>query len=95
MCWTSLHAHKRKQRKSDMNPLKSIGGQGEPNIVYTWKSKDFTPRNSERRQIQDSKKKTKYLSVTCDSLWFSPDTPVSYTNKNDRHNITEMLLKVA
>ena len=51
MCWTSLHAHKRKQRKSDMNPLKSIGGQGEPNIVYTWKSKDFTPRNSERRQI--------------------------------------------
>jgi hypothetical protein len=27
--------------------------------------------------------------------WFSPSTPVSSTNKNDRHDITEILLKVA
>jgi hypothetical protein len=27
-------------------------------------------------------------------LWFSPDTPVSSTNKSDRHDITEILLKV-
>ena len=27
--------------------------------------------------------------------WFSPDTPVSSTNKTDGHNITEILLKVA
>jgi len=27
--------------------------------------------------------------------WFSPDTPVSYTNKSDRHDIDEILLKVA
>ena len=27
--------------------------------------------------------------------WFSPDTPVSSTNKTDRNDITEMLLKVA
>jgi hypothetical protein len=27
--------------------------------------------------------------------WFSPDTPVSSTNKTDRHNITEILLKVS
>ena len=27
--------------------------------------------------------------------WFSPDPPVSSTNKTDRHDITEMLLKVA
>ena len=27
--------------------------------------------------------------------WFSPDTPVSSTNKTDRHDITEILLKVA
>ena len=33
------------------------------------------------------------LSVTCDR--FSPDPPVSSTNKTDRHDITEMLLKVA
>ena len=27
--------------------------------------------------------------------WFSPGTPVSFTNKRDRHDITEILLKVA
>jgi hypothetical protein len=27
--------------------------------------------------------------------WLSPDTPVSSTNKTDRHDITEILLKVA
>jgi hypothetical protein len=27
--------------------------------------------------------------------WFSPDTPVSSTNKTDHHDITEKLLKVA
>jgi hypothetical protein len=29
------------------------------------------------------------------SRWFSPGTPVSSTNKTDRHDITETLLKVA
>jgi hypothetical protein len=28
-------------------------------------------------------------------LWFSPDPPVSSTNKTDRQDITEILLKVA
>jgi hypothetical protein len=27
--------------------------------------------------------------------WFSPGTPVSSTNKTDRHDITDILLKVA
>ena len=27
--------------------------------------------------------------------WFSPDTPISYTNKTDRHYINEILLNVA
>jgi hypothetical protein len=27
--------------------------------------------------------------------WFSPGIPVSSTNKTDRHDITEILLKVA
>ena len=27
--------------------------------------------------------------------WFSPRTPVSFTNKTDHHDITELLLKVA
>ena len=26
--------------------------------------------------------------------WFSPGTPVSFTNKTDHHDITEILLKV-
>ena len=34
-----------------------------------------------------------YLLVT--GRWFSQDTPVSSTNKTDRHDITELLLKVA
>ena len=34
------------------------------------------------------------LSVTCDRFWFSPDTPISSTNKTDCHDITEILLKV-
>ena len=29
------------------------------------------------------------------SRWFSPGPPVSSTNKTDRHDITEILLKVA
>ena len=33
--------------------------------------------------------------MTCDGLWFSPSTPVSPTNKTDRHDITEVFLKVA
>jgi hypothetical protein len=28
-------------------------------------------------------------------LWFSPDSPVSSTIKTDRHDVTEILLKVA
>ena len=35
------------------------------------------------------------LSVTCNRWWFSLGTPVSSTNKTDRHDITEILLKVA
>jgi hypothetical protein len=38
------------------------------------------------------------LSIICKFLtgrWFSPGTPVSSTNKSDRYDITEILLKVA
>jgi hypothetical protein len=38
-------------------------------------------------------------TTLCDKVcvtgqWFSPGTPVSYTNKTDCHDITEILLKV-
>jgi hypothetical protein len=32
--------------------------------------------------------------VRTNNRWFSPGTPVSSTNKTDRHDITEILLKV-
>jgi len=35
------------------------------------------------------------LSVTCDKWVVLSGTPVSSTNKTDRHDITEILLKVA
>jgi hypothetical protein len=33
--------------------------------------------------------------MTATDRWFSPHTLVSSTNKTDRHDITEILLKVA
>ena len=36
-----------------------------------------------------------YMYLTVTGQWFSPGTPVSYTNKTDRHDITEILLNVA
>jgi hypothetical protein len=40
-----------------------------------------------------------YCDKVCQSLatgrWFSPSTPVSSTKKTDRHDITEIVLKVA
>ena len=38
-------------------------------------------------------RRTTLCDIVCG--WFSPGPPVSSTNKTDRHNITEILLKVA
>jgi hypothetical protein len=38
---------------------------------------------------------TESSSATYHSKWFSSGPPVSSTNKTDRHDITEILLKVA
>lgn len=35
------------------------------------------------------------MSVTSDGRWLYPSTPVSPINKTDRHDITEVFLKVA
>ena len=37
----------------------------------------------------------KFVSDFATGRWFSPGTPVSSTNKTDRHDIAEILLKVA
>ena len=36
----------------------------------------------------------KVCQLLATSRWFSPGTPVSSTNKTDRHDIAEILLKV-
>ena len=52
---------------------------------------------------QSEKSEIPYYLIICDQVckwlatgrWFSPSTPVSSSNKTDRHDITEILLKVA
>jgi hypothetical protein len=48
-----------------------------------------------RSQPQNNDINNKYFSPYTASQWFSLGTPVSSTNKTDRHDITEILLKVA
>ena len=51
-----------------------------------------------QRSELESRSGEVYLDTTlCDQVdqWFSPGTPVSSTNKTDRHDIAEILLKVA
>jgi len=37
----------------------------------------------------------KFVSDFAAGRWFSPGTPISSTNKTDRHDIAEIVLKVA
>ena len=37
----------------------------------------------------------KFVSYLLTDRWFSPGTPVSYTNKTDSNDITERMVKVA
>jgi hypothetical protein len=48
-----------------------------------------------RRGILDTTLCDKVCQWLVAGRWFSPDTPVSPTNKTTRHDITEILLKVA
>ena len=50
-------------------------------------------RNPLKRGVLDAKLCDK-VCQTLAGRWFSPGTPVSSTNKTDRHDIPEMLLKV-
>ena len=51
--------------------------------------------NLYRRGVLDTTLFDKVCQWLVTGLWFSAGTPVSSTNKTDRHNITEILLKVA
>ena len=48
-----------------------------------------------RRGVFDAKLCDKVCQWLAAGRWFSPDTTVSSTNKTDRHDINEILLKVA
>ena len=48
-----------------------------------------------RRGVHDTTLCDKVCHWLAAGWWFSPSTPVSSTNKTDRHDITEILLKVA
>jgi hypothetical protein len=37
----------------------------------------------------------KVVQLLATGQWFSPGAPISSTNRTDRHDITEILLKVA
>ena len=51
--------------------------------------------SNSRRGVLDTTLWDKVFQWFATSRWFSPGTPVSSTNKSDRHDITEILFKVA
>jgi hypothetical protein len=63
-----------------------------PSIYYLWNC-EFESRSW--RGVLDTTSCDKVCQWLATGLWFSPVTPVSSTNKTDRHDITEILLKVA
>ena len=60
--------------------------------TYRHKSYEFEPRSW--RGVLYTKLFDKICQCLATSQWFSPDTPVSSTNKTNIHDIAEMLLKV-
>jgi hypothetical protein len=61
--------------------------------LLSGKAINFEPRTW--RSVLDTTLCDKVCQWLATDLWFSPGTPVSSTNKTDRHDITEILLKVA
>ena len=59
-------------------------------VPITTKVVSSNPADDKVHLIQHYKV-SQYLAA---GQWFSPGTPVSSTNKTDRHNINEILLKV-
>jgi hypothetical protein len=59
--------------------------------TLSWK----THMNPLRRGVLDATLCDKVRQWLATGQWFSPCTPVSFSNKTDRHDITEILLKVA
>jgi len=70
------------------------------NLVISWWSVLLVEETRVSTENPDHARCTRYsimwwsLSGTCDNRWFSPVTLVSSTNKTDRHDMTDILLKV-
>jgi hypothetical protein len=66
-------------------------------VEYRRGNKKWTiQRNGQPRAQQTKKKKPKTRHNMLDiTMWFSPGTPTSSTTKTGRHDIAEILLKVA
>ena len=60
---------------------------------YLWE-KNRNPLKS-TAEILDATLCDKVCQWLVTGWWFSPGTPVSFTNKTDCHDMTEILLKVA
>ena len=61
-------------------------------IAYHHQSCEFEPRSW--RGVLDKTLCDKVCQWLATGRWFSRGTPMSSTNKTDRHDITEILLKV-
>ena len=64
---------------------------GHDRMHFTTKVMSSNPAHGEVYSIQHCV--IKFVSYL-QQLWFSPGTPVSSTNETERHDITEILLKV-
>jgi len=64
-----------------------------PSVPITTKVVSSNPAHDEVYSIQHYV--IKFIFYFRHAVWFFPGTPVSSTNKSDRHDITEILLKVA
>jgi len=58
--------------------------------AYHHRSCEFEPRSW--RSVLDTTQCDKVCQSLAAGRWFSPGTPVSSSNKTDRHDITEILL---
>ena len=76
-------------RKRTDNTMAKKGTKGQTTIYKT------LHRKLQIEQHETKLKTEAELMWLRSGRWFSPDTPVSTSNKTERHDITEILLKVA
>ena len=90
--FSKMYPHTKVYQEDMTGPLRSwLYGSWIYNYLCNQCLSPLTFRIPLRRGVLD----TTLCDKACQCRWFSPGTPVSFTNKTDCHNITEILLKVA